>query len=383
MKFDTISAYIDHIVDTNREIVLHDFVKELHDQFYDEIDIECMDDFLEIDKEENEGQFVVHHQKLIDYGVATSGRSANIKDRLKSLGLEQDTDYRLLDVQQPVKQGGYINKKLYMLTPEAFFLALQRAQRRKNQTKDPAIYAKYFQFLQKVVKYYDKYQIKRIDKISTSRLTCINDLNTKMDRMNELAEESKLRDAEQSVKIDKLLAFGKKASEDNDDLKIELSQLNITAQLTEQKLTVVSKQLEAKSYTSTKNPQDKKDVHHVLVMCKEDKDGHHFKMISGQLKYVKGRKTLFLKSKYKVAFDIFYNANGIDFRTNVCDRLNKYIDRCIQNSDDRNASKIIRKTIKISRIDITWKPNHYISLTDVLDIMKAINIETQTPPRLV
>ncbi len=383
MKFDTISAYIDHIVDTNREIVLHDFVKELHDQFYDEIDIECMDDFLEIDKEENEGQFVVHHQKLIDYGVATSGRSANIKDRLKSLGLEQDTDYRLLDVQQPVKQGGYINKKLYMLTPEAFFLALQRAQRRKNQTKDPAIYAKYFQFLQKVVKYYDKYQIKRIDKISTSRLTCINDLNTKMDRMNELAEESKLRDAEQNVKIDKLLAFGKKASEDNDDLKIELSQLNITAQLTEQKLTVVSKQLEAKSYTSTKNPQDKKDVHHVLVMCKEDKDGHHFKMISGQLKYVKGRKTLFLKSKYKVAFDIFYNANGIDFRTNVCDRLNKYIDRCIQNSDDRNASKIIRKTIKISRIDITWKPNHYISLTDVLDIMKAINIETQTPPRLV
>ncbi len=383
MKFDTISAYIDHIVDTNREIVLHDFVKELHDQFYDEIDIGCMDDFLEIDKEENEGQFIVHHQKLIDYGVATSGRSANIKDRLKSLGLEQDTDYRLLDVQQPVKQGGYINKKLYMLTPEAFFLALQRAQRRKNQTKDPAIYAKYFQFLQKVVKYYDKYQIKRIDKISTSRLTCINDLNTKMDRMNELAEESKLRDAEQNVKIDKLLAFGKKASEDNDDLKIELSQLNITAQLTEQKLTVVSKQLEAKSYTSTKNPQDKKDVHHVLVMCKEDKDGHHFKMISGQLKYVKGRKTLFLKSKYKVAFDIFYNANGIDFRTNVCDRLNKYIDRCIQNSDDRNASKIIRKTIKISRIDITWKPNHYISLTDVLDIMKAINIETQTPPRLV
>jgi len=62
----------------------------------------------------------------------------------------------------PIKQGGYTIKKIYMLTPEAFFLALQRAQRRPNQLVDPTIYAKYFQFLQKVIKYYDQYQIKRM-----------------------------------------------------------------------------------------------------------------------------------------------------------------------------------------------------------------------------
>ena len=75
---------------------------------------------------------VIH--QLIDYGVATSTRSSNLKDRLSSLGLVKDEHFDLQDVLQVRPQGGTVIKKVYMLTPEAFFLALQRAQRRPDQT---------------------------------------------------------------------------------------------------------------------------------------------------------------------------------------------------------------------------------------------------------
>ncbi len=159
----TIFQFINELVAGHKEISLLEFAHQLHEQFYPNIDISFMKEFFEISREEDEGKFVIEHQMLIKYGVATSERSNDIKKRLDKLGLKEwkkededkeDANYRLRHVSQPVKQGGYVNKNIYMLTPEAFFLALQRAQRREEQTKDPAMYAMYFQFLQKVAKNY-------------------------------------------------------------------------------------------------------------------------------------------------------------------------------------------------------------------------------------
>ncbi len=190
MMFDTIKAYIDNLISTDRDATLHDFMKELHDQFYSDIDIGFMNDFMDIDKEENEGKFVIPHQKLIDYGVATSERSSAIKDRLKSLGLEQDTDYTLQDVLQRNSNGrGATTSNIYMLTPGAFFLALQRAQRRKNQTSDPTIYAKYFLFLQRVVKYYDTYQIRKLELLDIKNKGTISSLEKKLEQFHKESME--------------------------------------------------------------------------------------------------------------------------------------------------------------------------------------------------
>ena len=84
---------------------------------------------------------------------------------------------------------GTKHKKVYMLTPEAFFLALQRAKHDPKQSADPTVYAKYFQFLQKVIKYYDQFQIKRMEKLCSGK-------DKRIDEMN--------------IKIDKLLMFGEK-----------------------------------------------------------------------------------------------------------------------------------------------------------------------------
>ena len=128
-------------------------------QFYPEQDISFMDYFLELSDEKNHGAFIVHHDKLIEYGIATSTRSNDISKRIESLGLSENEHYLLRDISQNSKTTGR-PAKVYMLTPEAFKLALMRARRYANQSIDVTKYAKYYLFLEQVVSYYMKYQLK-------------------------------------------------------------------------------------------------------------------------------------------------------------------------------------------------------------------------------
>lgn len=106
--------------------------------------------FLELT--EHEGEFIVHHEKLIEYGIVTSKRSSDVKEKLDALNLIQDEDYsELRDVPQLRPQGGTSIKKVYMLTPEAFKKCLIRAQRRPKQTVDPVVYCDYYILLDKTL----------------------------------------------------------------------------------------------------------------------------------------------------------------------------------------------------------------------------------------
>jgi len=97
MKFSTIIEYIDYAVETNNRIELRLFAEELHKKFYPTTDISFMNDFLNMADQKNEGKFIIPHQKLIDYGIATSTKSSHIKDRLINLGLNKNEDYRIPD----------------------------------------------------------------------------------------------------------------------------------------------------------------------------------------------------------------------------------------------------------------------------------------------
>jgi hypothetical protein len=105
--------------------------------------------FLELT--ENEGEFVVHHEKLIEYGIVSSKLSNDIKEKLDTLGLFEDEDFSLLpDVREQWKGSrGVKHTKIYMLTPEAFKKCLMRAQRRPNQKVDPVVYCDYYLLLEK------------------------------------------------------------------------------------------------------------------------------------------------------------------------------------------------------------------------------------------
>jgi hypothetical protein len=143
--------FIKSLVDSKTKITLKDFFKTIHDKFYPKQDISFMEYFLKLT--ENEGEFIVHHEKLIEYGIMSSIRSSAVKVKLDALGLVEDEDYsELQDILQLRPQGGTSTKNVYMLTPEAFKTCLLRARRYPNQTVDPTVYSKYYLLLEKTYK---------------------------------------------------------------------------------------------------------------------------------------------------------------------------------------------------------------------------------------
>jgi hypothetical protein len=154
-----IQEFIQTLVNKNEmKISLCDFFKIVHSEFYSDYDISFMEYFLELTT--HEGEFVVHHEKLIEYGIVTSGRSSTIKEKLNTLGLVEDEDFSLLQdvLQQWEGSRGIKHTKVYMLTPEAFKKCLMRAQRRPAQKIDPVVYCDYYLLLEKTYKLYTDYE---------------------------------------------------------------------------------------------------------------------------------------------------------------------------------------------------------------------------------
>lgn len=155
----TIKAYIAELVLAFRKVELMDFLHELHTRFNPDQDLSFMEYFLELCSEENEGQFIVPHQKLIEFGVATSKQSSDINRRIGRLGLTEGEEYQLRRTsEQSETSRGKKFKNTYFLTPKAFKLCLIRAKKEKDQEIDVSMYAEYFLFVEKVVKYYADYQ---------------------------------------------------------------------------------------------------------------------------------------------------------------------------------------------------------------------------------
>ncbi len=224
----TIIDYINELIATSANANLRDFAMELHNRFYQNIDISFMDEFLEMSSQENENRFIVHHDQLKKYGIATSERSSAIKDRLESLGLTENEDWVLQDILQNSSKGGR-PLKVYYLTPEAFFLALQRAKRSANQEVDPVIYARYFQFLQKVVRYYSEYQARaeahRVAMLTAENITLIE----KIDKQTAKIDKQTAKIDKQTAKIDKQTAKIDKQTAKIDEQSTEIAELKTIA----------------------------------------------------------------------------------------------------------------------------------------------------------
>jgi hypothetical protein len=146
--------FIQTLIETGEKLSLEDFFKKIHKKFYPNYDISFMKYFLELT--ENEGEFVVHHEKLIEYGIVSSKQSNHIKEKLDALNLVEDEDFSLLpDIREQWEGSrGVKHTKIYKLTPEAFKTCLLRARRYPNQKVDPQVYAKYYLLLEKTYKLY-------------------------------------------------------------------------------------------------------------------------------------------------------------------------------------------------------------------------------------
>ncbi len=200
------------------KISMNDFFKLIHAQFYPDQNIEFMDYFLEL--VEHEDEFYVPHAKLIEYGIMTcTTDSSKVRAKLETLNLENEVDFRLADVREPVKQGGFSTKKVYYLTPEAFKKCLMRAQRRKNQPVDPVIYCNYYLLLEKAYKFYTDYERQYADKIISIKDDKIDTLIKQNNVLITMNTDQSKQLTDQSNQINSLITYAK-------DRKIEITMLN-------------------------------------------------------------------------------------------------------------------------------------------------------------
>ena len=183
---------------------------------------------------EQEGQFVVHHSKLIDYGVMTSAQSADVKKKLILLGMVEGEDFNLRHVSEVRKGRGAVVVNHYILTPESFKFCLARVQRRPDQPVDPVIYFRYFLLLEKMVKLYSMYETTKKDAEIASRDQRIADMFASMQlRDEEFKQDMKRRDDEAKQeraqiinKVDEVTEMLEDAKEDAEIIKEKLDEAN-------------------------------------------------------------------------------------------------------------------------------------------------------------
>ncbi len=127
-QYNNINEFNVDLSNKQLRIKLNEYFKEIHAKFYPNIDISFMDYFLDLTK--NEGEFIVEHQKLQEYGVLTTeNKTNNIKKVLDRLFLTENEDYQVLQVEhQSDTSRGIKYSKEYKLTPYAFKLCLIRSK---------------------------------------------------------------------------------------------------------------------------------------------------------------------------------------------------------------------------------------------------------------
>ena len=209
-----------------------------------------MEYFIDIIKHKNE--FYIHHNKLKEYGVIKDIKSSNILNCLNQFNMIENEDYRLLNVKQPVKQGGYSTKKVYHLTPKSFKICLMRS---KNTKK----YAFYYLFLEECIMYYNEYQI-------LYKNILLSGKDTKID---EVLKENK----SQSERIDELLKRTGDIYNQNEDLKEDINDLDDNIEDLKEDIN----DLDDKIDDLTDRVDDLKEDKH--EKCDDDNDNHYFSLI--------------------------------------------------------------------------------------------------------
>ena len=150
--FNSIQEFNTYLSNNLKNVKLNEYFKEIHSKFYSELDISFMEYFLELCNY-SEDEFVVEHAKLQEFGVLNNiNTSAKINRTLERLKLKNNEHFKVSQLGQPVKQGGFSVKNTYTLTPYAFKLCLIRSY---NTTK----YSDYYLLLEQVFKNYQEYQI--------------------------------------------------------------------------------------------------------------------------------------------------------------------------------------------------------------------------------
>jgi hypothetical protein len=352
-QFNTITEFNTYLSDKLRNVKLNEYFSLIQSQFYSNLDISFMDYFLELCNNENE--FIVEHIKLQEYRVINNLKSSNIKDCLDKSDLIENEDFRVLDVQQSVKQGGFSTKKEYKLTPYAFKLCLILSKNSKE-------YAKYYLLLEQVFKNYQEYQI-MYQKVL---------LSGKDEKIDELIQENK----KQSEKIDEILNRAKETKEHNEEILEQNEELkDIVNNLNETVDDIKEQNEEFKetSNISVPSPKNTNEQHEFILLQHKEFDTH-FKFLRGIQKLNENK----ISNKYSEYLIIKreYNANPIQLFKMFKDTMKeKYKFEKLKIKENKNLKNKLQlkkevEKIKFSGNDLELQYNY--TLNDLLDDLTKV-----------
>ncbi len=404
-----ISAYVFSLAQTRSKKDLNEFMKEFVDKFHPDTDLSFMEYFLELSKEENEGEFMIPHEKLSEYGIMTSSRSNDVRDRVQALGLQEDADYLLRSTPQNPSGGRPIIT--FWFTPEAFKTLLISARRQAKHKIDVHRYRKYYLLLEKVVSYYMAYQLQLKEEVLKIK-------DDKIDKLQTTVESQTKKIDLQSAEIAKLLGYAKDTKSTLDETKATLEDVQDDLYETKETVEIAKSYLAEKSFTSTMNPKDENKHHFFAATMVSINETKVVKFISGQKAYVDSKIRDRVKlDQHDIILQPFYNANGVDLRHNVQEEFKKRRAAVIKAANaasvkrDKEANERLRRDIRaynrsnpeapriyknekqnsrrarpsdiavsFKKLSFIYRPNAYMSFDDVLQIIIDVNGTTQTSP---
>ena len=319
---------------------LINYFKNVHSIFYKDIDITFMDYFLEICQHDD--KFVIHHDKLKEYKVIENGNGNKILSILKRRNLIENVDYRVAEDSHPVKQGGFVYKNTYYLTPYAFKICLIKSNKSNK-------YAKYYLLLEKIFNYYNDYQLKYTAMLLSGKDIKIDNLikemdeqSKKMDEQSKKMDEQSKENKEQSKKIDELLKFGKYTTEKLDESKKDIQDLKDNIDILDDNIDDLREDI-----------NDLKEDKH--EKCNDNDDNHYFSLIkldiqNYQLTRGTGKRNDQIIQKFNIdaiKIDKEYTPNSVTFFTRVKNQLQKDL---TDKLDEIKNNKKLKNKIKLKNL---------------------------------
>ena len=407
-----------------RKISMTEFFEHFHGKYYQTIDVSFMDYFLQII--DHEGEFVIPHDKLVEYGITCSTKSNHILRRLEGLDLQDNIDFTIVETISNNQ-----NTNQYFLTPDAFKLCLTKAQRRPDNEVDPKIYNQYYILLEKIYKLFTIYQSTYHEHIVATKDDKIDTLTSEMRVQNEKSKKrsKKLRRQieTQSEQIGKILGYANAITDQTKTLVDNTEYLKITADSTREQLDknlTYTRQtllmLEEKSRMSTINPTNPKLITHYAVLVPKNLNMNKTRtiLVRGQMSRI---NTVIAENDDEYTPYVSYSANSINLIINAQARfeemraeyITSYNEPIIERNQllalaivdhnkevekhnrkypkDKRPLRYLSKEkevelcikdipIKFGRTFISYESNKHICYKDVVNCIETMRFDTQRSP---
>ncbi len=369
---------INNYVKNYQKITLNEFIEEIKNKLYPNRDMSFMEYFMELADEDNDGKFIVQHQKLIEYGIVNIDtiNSAKIKERLDTLCLISGQHYSVTDIRHTVNTTRNKPVYLYTLTPEAFKLCLLRAKKsNKEGAVDPKIYAEYYMFIEKCILYYNKYEKQLAEAFSKIKDDNIKRLESKID-------EQSLKIDKQSEEIKQLLNYGKSTTNTLTEVKNELINTKDELEDTNDKLDKTNTKLDKVIETLDDRSIKTKAMQYFIVYGTKLNNQIIFLYFGGQKHMKKVKRDNEELGNY-VIINETYNPNPLSLKSRLGDRFKNYTIQLIEkvktdykNKLITNKEKIKQRNnilnnppIKFNKTSIIINTEYIINMNVILDII--------------